>query len=84
MDSYDIALALSSGYSLYGETAMRDLMSYDPAKYQEVQQWVKRIQTGDTVNAIAQGEHGSATEQLDKSTNTVNDSIDVWVNSNST
>jgi len=54
MDSYDIALALASGYSLYGETAMRDLMSYDPAKYEEVKRWEKRIQTGDTVNAIAQ------------------------------
>lgn len=84
MDSYDIALALSSGYSLYGETAMRDLMSYDPAKYQEVQKWMKWIQTGDTVNAIAQGEHGSATEQIDKSTQTVNNSIESWTNANST
>ena len=83
MDSYDIALALASGYSLYGETAMRDLMSYDPVKYQEVQKWQKWIQTGDTVNAIASGEHGSATTQIDKSTNTVNNSINSWTNMNS-
>lgn len=83
MDSYDIALALSSGYSLYGETAMRDLMSFDPAKYQEVQKWMKWIQTGDTVNAIASGKSGSATTQIDKTTNTVNNSIESWTNSNS-
>lgn len=83
MDSYDIALALASGYSLYGETAMRDLMSYDPVKYEEVKRWEKRIQTGDTVNSIAQWKHGSATEQVTKSTDVVNDSINAWTNNNS-
>lgn len=53
MSSYDIALSLDAGYSIYGDTAMRDLATMDPAKYQEVQTELKRIQTGNTVNAIA-------------------------------
>jgi hypothetical protein len=44
MDSYDIALIESSGASLYGETAMRDLATYDPQKYKEVQEYKKQIQ----------------------------------------
>lgn len=84
MDSYDIALAKAGGSSLYGETAMRDLSINDPAKYQEVQKWLKWIQTGDTVNSIASGETVSATSQIDKSTQAVNDSVNKWVNANST
>lgn len=83
MNSYDIALSLSSGFSLYGETAMRDLATYDPAKYQEVQAELKKIQAWDTVNAIASWEHGSATTQVDNATNVINDSIDRWTQSNS-
>ena len=84
MQSYDIALALSSGYSLYGETAMRDLATYNPQKYQEVQTELKKIQQGDTMNAIASGETATATTQADNATNVVNSSIDTWVNQNST
>ena len=83
MDSYDIALSLSSGMSLYGETAMRDLATYDPQKYQEVQTELKRIQQGDTVNAIASGEHGSATAQTETADSVVNDSINKWTEANS-
>jgi len=84
MNSYDIALAESSGYSLYGETAMRDLATNDPAKYQEIQEWKKRIQQGDTVNAIASGNNQSTTTQIQNATGVVNDSIDKWTKANST
>ena len=84
MDSYDIALCQTSGVSLYGETAMRDLATYDPQKYQEVQTYIKQIQQGDTVNAIASGENKSTTSQVDNSTKAVNSSIDTWVSQNST
>lgn len=70
--------------SLYGETAMRDLATYDPQKYQEVQTYIKQIQQGDTVNAIASGDNKSITTQVDNSTQAVNSSIDTWVSQNST
>lgn len=83
MDSYDIALIESSGASLYGETAMRDLATYDPQKYKEIQEYKKQIQAWETVNAIASWEHGSATEQINKSDDVVNDGITKWTQANS-
>jgi hypothetical protein len=44
MDSYDLALVEASGVSLFGETAMRDLATYNPQKYQEIQTLKKQIQ----------------------------------------
>ena len=84
MDTNTIAQSLASGLSLYGEQAMRDLSQYDPQKYQEIQTELKRIQQGETVNAIASGENVSVTAQVDKSTDVVNDSIDKWTQANST
>lgn len=53
MNDYDIALMEVAGYSLYGETAMRDLAKNNPDKYQRIQEQKKLIKQGDMVNAIA-------------------------------
>ena len=63
---------------------MRDLSQFDPQKYQEVQTELKRIQQGETVNAIASGEKTNAVGQTDKSDEVVNDSISKWTEANST
>lgn len=84
MDSRDIALSMAAGVSLYWETAMRDLATYDPQKYQEVQSELKKIQQGDTMNAIASGETDSITKQTTKASDTINDWINKRVESNST
>jgi hypothetical protein len=52
---------------------MRDLATYDPQKYQEVQSELKKIQQGDTMNAIASGETDSITKQTTKASDTIND-----------
>jgi hypothetical protein len=54
MNSYDIALSISAGTDPYGSQAMRDLMQYNPAKYQEVQAELKKINGMEDVNNIAQ------------------------------
>lgn len=84
MDTNTIAQSLASGLSLYGEQAMRDLSQFDPQKYQEIQTELKKIQQGETVNAIASGKNVSVTAQVDKTTDVVNDSIDKWTQANST
>ena len=63
---------------------MRDLSQYDPQKYQEIQTELRRIQQGETVNAIASGEKISVIEQTDQADNVVSDSINKWTASNST
>lgn len=63
---------------------MRDLSQFDPQKYQEIQTELRRIQQGDTVNAIALGKSGATTTQIDRSDEVVNDSINKWTETNST
>lgn len=63
---------------------MRDLSQFDPQKYQEIQTELKRIQQGETVNAIASGEKTNAVGQTDKADDVVSDSINKWTESNST
>lgn len=63
---------------------MRDLATMDPMKYQEIQTELKKIQAENKVNAIASGKHGSATDQINTSTDVVNNDINNRVNANST
>lgn len=62
---------------------MRDLMQYDPSKYQEVQNYIKQIQGEENVNNIATNGTINAKSQTEKATDTVNNSITNWVNQNS-
>lgn len=52
---------------------MRDLATYNPQKYQEVQAELKKIQKGETMNSIASGETNSITQQTTKTSDTIND-----------
>lgn len=56
MDSNSIASAIISGVMATDTQAMRDLMQYDPAKYQEVKQAEKQIRGQMNINAITSGE----------------------------
>lgn len=56
MDSNSIASAIISGVMATDTQWMRDLMQYDPAKYQEVKQAEKQIRWQMNINAITSGE----------------------------
>ena len=84
MDSYDIALTLNSWASIFGETAMRDLMTYNPQKYQEIQQYQKQLNGMANVNAIAKGGSVDITAQTTSATDVVNSWLDNWIQQNST
>ena len=56
MDSNSIASAIISGVMATDTQAMRDLMQYDPAKYQEVKQAEKQIRGQMNINTITSGE----------------------------
>jgi spore maturation protein SpmA len=55
MNSYNIAVSMANGYTPFGDQAMRDLQQYDPQKYQEIQDELKRIQVGEQINQISTG-----------------------------
>lgn len=84
MNSYDVAVSVANGYDPYGSQAMRDLSQYDPAKYQEIQWYIKQIQGEDDINNIATNGTLNKTEQINKSNDSINNSITSWVNQNST
>lgn len=56
MDSNSIASAIISGVMATDSQQMRDLMQYDPAKYQEVKQAEKKIRGQMNINTITSGE----------------------------
>lgn len=58
LDSYDAAVLITSWTTPYWEQAMKDLQDYDPAKYKEIQEYVKEIMAWETINALS---HWSAT-----------------------
>lgn len=84
MDSYNIAVSVANWYDPYGSQAMRDLRQYDPAKYQEVQNYIKQIQGEEDINNIATNGTLDKTSQINNATDTINNSITSWVNQNST
>lgn len=84
MNSHDIAISMAYGTDPYGSQAMADLATYDPQKYQEIQQELKAIQSMEDVNNIAQGEGVKKVSQTDESVNTINNSIEDRAKSNST
>lgn len=56
MDSQSIAAAIVSNSMASDSQQMRDLMQYDPAKYQEVQQQIKQLKWQMTINSITNGD----------------------------
>lgn len=51
---------------------MRDLMTYNPQKYQEIQQYQKQLNGMANVNAIAKGGSVDVTAQTTSATDVVN------------
>lgn len=83
MSSYNIAVSMANGYTPFGEQAMRDLQQYDPQKYQQIQDELKKIQVGEQINQIASGGKIDITSQTRAMTDTINNSIDDWAKNNS-
>jgi hypothetical protein len=65
MDSNSIASAIISGVMATDTQAMRDLMQYDPAKYQEVKQAEKQIRGQMTINDISKGSSDYISSEVD-------------------
>jgi len=56
MDNWAIAAAIIANAMPSDSQAMRDLMQYDPAKYQEVQNQIKQLKWQMTINSITNGD----------------------------
>lgn len=78
MDSQSIAASILSGTTPYGEQAMRDLMQYNPQKYEEIQQSIKQLKWQKTINSITSGEW-----DIDTVINTTDSDIAEFADNNS-
>lgn len=89
MDSQSIAASIIAGTPPYGEQAMRDLMQYNPQKYEEVQQSIKQLKWQKTINSITNGEYDGTgdieikektitNDNVNKAESIANDSEQVW------
>lgn len=56
MSSSDIAASIVSWYTPYWDQGMRDLMQYDPNKYDEIQTKIKELKAQNTINSITKWE----------------------------
>lgn len=65
MSSESIATAIVSGTMATDTQSMRDLMQYDPAKYQEVKQAEKKLRGQMTINSITQGSTDYVSSEVD-------------------
>lgn len=83
MNSEDIATSLSSGFSPYWEQAMADLQQYNPAKYAEVQKYLKEQQGQNAINSITMWK-GTWLTSTEASVSSVNTWVDSWADSIST
>lgn len=75
LDSKDIATSIVNWYTPYWEQGMRDLMQYDPAKYQEVQTAIKQINWQKNINSIATDGSVDYTSQTTAKSDSINNDI---------
>lgn len=66
MDVSSIAASIVSWYTPYWDQWMRDLMQYDPQKYNEVQAKVKEIKAQDNINKITSWEEITTSADIAK------------------
>lgn len=81
MSSEDIATSINAWYSPYWTQAMRDLMQFDPAKYQEVQNFLKEQQGQTSVNDIMKDWVVKGTTVTKTNTDSLNSSVDTRASS---
>lgn len=80
MDSKAIAYVISDWASPFSEQTMRDLQKYNPAKYQEIQDELKKIRWQDVVTQISSWWTVNLSSQLDAWENNVTTSMNTYVN----
>lgn len=81
MDNWAIAAAIIANAMPSDSQAMRDLMQYDPAKYQEVQQQIKQLKWQMTINSITNGDAYPTFNNGNAITNDISDFAATYSNS---
>lgn len=81
MSSEKVAYLMNEGKNIFSDQAMRDLMQYDPAKYEEIQKELKKIRGQEQIDKISTNWKMDVTSQLDSDVDNVNSEMNNFVNS---
>lgn len=81
MNTQALAYLINDWVNPYWDQTMRDLQKYNPEKWQELQQEIKKLQWQDIVNQISEWWTIDVNDQLNKSVSNVNTSMNNFVNS---
>lgn len=84
MWSYEVAALIVAWLSPYGDQAMFDLQTYNPEKYQQIQDYVKELRAEDTVNALSHWSAWIWDTFVETTETSIKNSQDSWINQNST
>ena len=84
MNSYDVATLIAWWVNPYWDQAMYDLQQFNPAKYQQIQDYLKEIRAEDNIYAISHGETNAWSTFVQTTEEWIKSSKDSWIDQNST
>ena len=80
MNSEKVAYMINDWANVFSEQAMRDLMQYDPAKYQEIQYELKKLRWQNVIDQISTDWKVDLSSQLNSEVDNVDTSMNTFVN----
>lgn len=84
MNSYDVATLIAWWVNPYGDQAMYDLQQFNPAKYQQIQDYLKEIRAEDNIYAISHWESNAWSTFVQTTEEGIESSKNSWIDQNST
>ena len=84
MWSYEVAALIVAWLTPYWDQAMFDLQTYNPEKYQQIQDYVKELRAEDTVNALSHWSAWIWNTLVDTTETSIKNSQESFVDQNST
>lgn len=84
MWSYEVAALIVAWLTPYGDQAMFDLQTYNPEKYQQIQDYVKELRAEDTVNALSHWSAWIWNTLVDTTETSIKNTQESFVDQNST
>ncbi len=83
MDSYDIANLMMSWITPFWDQAIYDLQEYDPAKYKEIQAYIKEMKAEWNINALSHGSATASNDYIYEIEKSITNSEETWIKQNS-
>ena len=84
LSSYEAAVLITDWISPYWDQALRDLMQFNPEKYQQIQDYIKEIRAWDTIDAISHWQTTIWTSLVETTEEWIKSSENNWIDQNST